>query len=107
MYASVILLLILLSKTQWDVTLHAMGEQPRAADTAGIEVEAVRYFSCTANGILGGLGGSYLTLGKMGFFQENITSGKGYIALVAVILGKLKPLGVLVAALVIGSVQAL
>jgi simple sugar transport system permease protein len=57
--------------------------------------------------VLGGLGGAYLSTVKLGFFQENLTSGKGYIALVTVILGRRNPLGVLAAALVIGSAEAL
>ncbi len=107
MYLCVILLMIVLYKTQWGVVLHAVGEAPRSADTAGIRVQKVRYLACLVNGILGGLGGAYLTLVKLGFFMENLTSGKGYIALVAVILGRRNPLGVLVAAMVIGSAEAL
>lgn len=107
LYAMVILLLVFFYKTEWGVILHAVGEAPRAADTAGIKVNTVRYLACVANGVLGGLGGAYLTLVKLGFFMENLTSGKGYIALVAVILGRRNPLGVLCAALVIGSAEAL
>ena len=107
LYVMVILLLVFFYKTEWGVILHAVGEAPRAADTAGIKVNTVRYLACVANGVLGGLGGAYLTLVKLGFFMENLTSGKGYIALVAVILGRRNPLGVLCAALVIGSAEAL
>lgn len=107
LYLMVILLMVFFYKTEWGVILHAVGEAPRAADTAGIKVHTVRYLACTANGVLGGLGGAYLTLVKLGFFQENLTGGKGYIALVAVILGRRNPLGVLIAALVIGSAEAL
>ena len=107
LYVMVILLLVFFYKTEWGVIVHAVGESPRAADTAGIKVNTVRYLACVANGVLGGLGGAYLTLVKLGFFMENLTSGKGYIALVAVILGRRNPLGVLCAALVIGSAEAL
>ncbi|AEV27885.1 putative ABC-type transport system, permease component [Sphaerochaeta pleomorpha str. Grapes] len=98
---------ILFYKTEWGVILHAVGENPRAADTAGISVNKVRYLACFANGILGGLGGTYLSMVKLGFFMENLTAGKGYIALVTVILGRRNPLGVIGAALVIGSAEAL
>jgi simple sugar transport system permease protein len=98
---------ILFYKTEWGVILHAVGENPRAADTAGINVNRVRYLACLANGVLGGLGGTYLSLVKLGFFMENLTAGKGYIALVTVILGRRNPVGVLCAALVIGSAEAL
>lgn len=104
---SILLLLVVFYKTEWGVILKAVGENPRAADTAGLHVEKVRYSAACANGILGGLGGAYLSLAKLGFFQENLTSGKGYIALVAVILGRRNPLGVFVAALVIGAAEAL
>ncbi|MEA5030721.1 MAG: ABC transporter permease [Sphaerochaeta sp.] len=94
-------------KTDFGVALHAVGEHPIAADTAGLQVHTIRYIAALFNGILGGLGGAYLTTVKLGFFQENITAGKGYIALVAVILGKRTPFGILGAALVIGGAEAL
>jgi simple sugar transport system permease protein len=100
-------LLVLFYKTQWGISLHATGEAPRAADTAGLPVERIRCLACAANGVLGGLGGAYLSLAKLGFFIENITAGKGYIALVTVILGRRNPLGVFLAALVIGAAEAL
>jgi simple sugar transport system permease protein len=100
-------LMVLFYKTQWGISLHAVGEHPRAADTAGLSVDRIRYLACGVNGILGGLGGAYLTMAKLGFFIENITAGKGYIALVAVILGRRNPLGVFLAALVIGAAEAL
>ncbi len=107
MLALVLILWILFYKTEWGVILHAVGENPRAADTVGIRVNRVRYLACLANGLLGGLGGTYLAMVKLGFFMENLTSGKGYIALVAVILGRRNPVGVLCAALVIGASEAL
>jgi len=94
-------------KTDFGVALHAVGEHPIAADTAGISVTTVRYVAALLNGMLGGLGGAYLTIVKLGFFQENLTAGKGYIALVTVILGKRTPFGVLGAALIIGGAEAL
>ncbi len=108
LFLCVILLLVLFYKTEWGgVILKAVGENPRAADTAGIRVNMVRYGAACINGVLGGLGGAYLSTVKLGFFQENLTSGKGgYIALVTVILGRRNPLGVLAAALVIGSAEA-
>jgi simple sugar transport system permease protein len=105
--AAVILLSILFYKTEWGVSLHAVGEHPRAADTAGLPVERIRYMASLANGVLGGLGGAYLTMAKLGFFIENVTAGKGYIALVVVILGRRNPIGVFLAALVIGAAEAM
>jgi simple sugar transport system permease protein len=106
-YAAVLLLWILFYKTEWGVSLHAVGEHPRAADTAGLSVAGIRFLACCANGILGGLGGAYLSMVKLGFFIENVTAGKGYIALVTVILGRRNPIGVFIAALVIGAAEAL
>jgi simple sugar transport system permease protein len=105
--AAVILLGVLFYKTEWGVSLEAVGEHPLAADTAGLSVEKIRFMACLANGALGGLGGAYLTMSKLGFFIENVTAGKGYIALVAVILGRRNPMGVFLAALVIGAAEAL
>lgn len=107
LFISVALLMVLFYKTEWGVILHAIGENPRAADTAGLRVHTVRYLASIANGCFGGLGGAYLSMVKLGFFQENLTSGKGYIALVVVLLGRRNPLGVFVSALVIGSAEAL
>ncbi len=100
-------LMVIFYRTEWGVILHAVGENPGAADTAGIRVYATRYIAAIANGALGGLGGAYLSMVKLGFFQENLTFGKGYIALVVVILGRRNPFGVVLASLVIGSAEAL
>lgn len=94
-------------KTEWGINLQAVGEHPQAVNSAGLNVLAIRYFACLLNGILGGLAGASITLGQLGFFMENVTSGRGYIALVVVILGRRNPVGILAAAMVIGFSQAL
>jgi len=94
-------------KTEWGVRLLAVGEHPQAADTVGINVYATRYLACSLNGIFGGLAGSYLTMAQLGFFLENITAGRGFIALVTVILGQRKPALIFVAAMIIGFSEAL
>jgi len=98
---------VLFYRTEWGTILHAVGEHPRAADSAGLNISRVRYSSALVNGFFGGLAGSYLTLAMLGFFMENITSGKGYIALVVVILGRRNPIGILLAAILIGAAEAL
>lgn len=98
---------IVLQRTEWGINIQATGEHPRAADAAGISVSGTRYRAALLNGVFGGLGGSYLTLALLGFFMENITSGKGYIALVVVILGRRHPVGVLMAAILVGAADAL
>ena len=107
LYVAVILSCIVFYKTEWGVNLTAVGENPRAADNAGLNVYRIRYMTCIINGILGGLGGSYITLGQLGYFQEDIVSGKGYIALVAVILGRRNPVFILLSAMLIGFAESL
>ncbi|HWQ43364.1 MAG TPA: ABC transporter permease [Desulfosporosinus sp.] len=104
---SIVLTAIFFYKTEWGVNLLAVGEHPQAANSAGLNVFAVRYYACFVNGVLGGLGGASITLGQLGFFMENVTSGRGYIALVAVILGRRNPVGIFAASMVIGFSQAL
>ena len=107
MLFTAVLLYIFMNKTQWGIHLTAVGMYPRAADTVGISVRKVRYLAATVNGFLSGLAGAYLVFGQLGFFMENLTSGKGYIALVAVILGRRNPFGVLLATIVFGFANAL
>lgn len=107
LYLAVILSAVVLYKTEWGVNLTAVGENPKAADTAGLNVYGIRYATCAINGILGGLGGAYITLAQLGYFQEDIISGKGYIALVAVILGRRNPIFVMLAAMLIGFAESL
>jgi simple sugar transport system permease protein len=98
---------LILYKTVWGTNIDAIGEHPKAADTAGLNVHRTRYMTALLNGGLGGLGGAYLILSQLGLFMENITSGKGFIALVVVILGRRNPFGVLLAALLVGAAEAL
>jgi simple sugar transport system permease protein len=107
LFLTIIISYIIIYKTSWGISLISVGENPKAADTAGINVNKTRYLACIINGLLGGLAGSYLTLAQLGFFMENITNGKGYMALVAVILGKRNPFGIFLAALVIGVADAI
>lgn len=94
-------------KTEWGVILHAVGEHPQAADTAGLPVFGTRYLAGLLNGLFCGLGGAYMTLGQFGFFIENLTAGRGYIALAVVVLGKRNPVWVAFSALIIGFAEAM
>jgi simple sugar transport system permease protein len=96
-----------LFRTRGGLRLRAVGETPRAAETVGVGVIPTRYFAVTVSGMLAALGGAYLSVGFVGSFNENMTQGRGFIALAAVIFGKWKPLGALAATLLFGFSSAL
>jgi len=88
--------------TRWGLRTRAIGEHPIAADTVGIQVIAMRYRNVIAAGLIAGLGGAYFTIGSVGSFAKDITSGEGYIALAAMIFGRYTPFGAIGAALLFG-----
>lgn len=97
----------ILYRTRFGLNLRAVGEHPRAADTAGIGVYGMRYIGVLASGAAAGMAGAYLILSQVGVFRDNIAAGRGYIALAIVIFGRWNPYKAALAAFVFGAADAL
>lgn len=109
-YLMLILVAVLqyaLFNTPWGLRTRSVGEHPRAADTVGINVLRTRYINVTLGGVLAGMGGAFLVLESVGRFQKLMTTGRGFIALAALIFGKWTSVGALVSALLFGFSEAL
>ena len=102
-----ILTYVVLFRTSLGLRIRAVGEHPRAADTVGISVYAIRYGAVITSGALAALGGAYLSVADVGLFDQNLTGGRGFIAIAAIIFGNWRPFGAYAACLLFGFSSAL
>lgn len=97
----------ILYKTSWGLKIRYVGENPKAADTLGVDVYMVRRVSCVLRGVFASLAGAYLTLGVIGMFTENMIAGKGYMSVAVTIFGKWTPIGAMLGSLLFGLGETL
>ena len=107
MYLLVPVTFFVVFRTPFGLRLRASGEVPEAVDTAGVSVTRMRYYGVALSGLLAALGGAYLSMSLLSAFTENMTGGRGFIALAALIAGRWNPIGAAVAALIFGLAQAI
>jgi simple sugar transport system permease protein len=105
-FVAVAVAAVMLSRHVWGLRLRGVGEAPDAAATLGVSPAKYKYAAVLISGVLCGLAGAQLALGNVTLFSENMTAGRGWIAVVAVMLGRALPLGVLLAALLFGLAEA-
>jgi simple sugar transport system permease protein len=96
-----------LYRTPFGLRLRAVGENPEAADTAGIKVLRMRYMGVILSGILAGAGGAYLSIGQSSLFTRGMTAGRGFIALAALIFAKWRPVPTMLTCLFFGLMEAI
>lgn len=107
MYLLIIFLTIILFRTKWGLRLRSVGEHPKAADTLGINVFKTRYTVVVLGGMLAGFAGSFFTLGSIGYFEQSMTAGRGFIGLAAMIFGNWTPVGAFGSGLLFGFAESL
>jgi general nucleoside transport system permease protein len=107
LFALIIIIHLGLFYTRWGLRVRAVGEHPKAADTVGINVYWIRYSNVILGGMVAGFGGAYFTIGSTGGFEREMTAGRGFIGLAAMIFGGWNPIGAFLAGLVFGLADAI
>jgi ABC-type uncharacterized transport system permease subunit len=106
-FGSVFLSWYIMYRTPFGLRLRSVGEKPEAADAAGVSVNQIRYGGVLIAGVLAGIGGAYLSIGQSSLYSRNMTAGRGFIALAALIFGKWKPVQTMLACLLFGFTEAI
>ena len=106
-FLALILIHCMFKYTPLGLRIITVGENPKAAETAGLSVHKIRYFSVILSGVLGGLGSALLSLGQMNLFQEGMVAGRGYLALGAVTMGRWSPIGAFASSMFFGLFSAI
>jgi simple sugar transport system permease protein len=106
-FGAVLLSWYVMYRTPFGLRLRSVGEKPEAADAAGVSVNQIRYSGVLIAGVLAGIGGAYLSIGQSSLYSRNMTAGRGFIALAALIFGKWKPVQTMLACLLFGFTEAL
>lgn len=105
-FGAVVLITLFMYKTRPGLMIRAAGEHPKAVDSVGLSVTGIRYAATMVGAVIIGFGGMYLSMGILSFFSEEMVTGRGYIALAAVIFGRYTAAGTLLAVLVFGAGEA-
>ena len=106
-FAMVLVSWYVMYRTPFGLRLRSVGEKPEAADAAGVSVNQIRYWGVLIAGVLAGIGGAYLSIGQSSLFTRNMTAGRGFIALAALIFGKWRPVQTMLACLLFGFTEAI
>src|SRR4029079_9844879 len=106
-FGAVLLSWYVMYRTPFGLRLRSVGEKPEAADAAGVSVNQIRYSGVLIAGVLAGIGGAYLSIGQSSLYSRNMTAGRGFIALAALIFGKWRPVQTMLACLLFGFTEAI
>jgi simple sugar transport system permease protein len=106
-FLSVLICSLVLNKTTFGLKIRAVGENPKAAESLGVNVYGVRYATVILGSALAGIGGASLSIGSLGTFVDNMVAGRGFIAIAVVIFGRWNPYGVLFGALLFGTMDSI